>query len=168
MSVTGGPASSSRPAGAVVVSRDLKDADPRLVERFLSLKADYEKRFPPKLLLITTTYRSPTAQWDLYQIGRTTPGRIVTWKDGVYSKSLHNFLPSLALDVAVEWDTDPRPEVVKMFVEFQNVALYRPLVALARQHGLFSGGEWTHADLPHLELPKEDRQPTTPPKTEAA
>lgn len=144
------------PQGNPVTSRDLADADPRLIERFLALKADYERRFPPKLLLVTCTYRSIASQWFLYQQGRTRPGPVVTWKDGVNTRSLHNIRPSLALDVAVQWDTDPDPTITKMHVDFDDLGLYRPLAPLARLNGLFSGGEWRAADWPHLELPKEE------------
>jgi peptidoglycan LD-endopeptidase CwlK len=48
---------------------------------------------------ISTGYRSPEEQYELYKQGRTKTGSIVTYKDGFREKSKHNFLPSQAIDV---------------------------------------------------------------------
>lgn len=45
-------------------------------------------------------HRTPTEQYELYQLGRTKPGDKVTNIDGYNKKSKHNFKPSLAVDVA--------------------------------------------------------------------
>lgn len=46
----------------------------------------------------------------LYQQGRTTPGKIVTYKDGYTNKSKHNYQPSMAVDLYcwprhIMWDS---------------------------------------------------------------
>ena len=48
---------------------------------------------------ISCGYRSIEEQQEIYQQGRTKPGGIVTYVDGVKKKSKHNELPSLAVDI---------------------------------------------------------------------
>lgn len=45
-------------------------------------------------------HRTIAEQQELYAQGRTKPGSIVTDKDGVKNKSMHNHSPSLAIDIA--------------------------------------------------------------------
>lgn len=40
-------------------------------------------------------------QQELYAQGRTAPGKIVTWIDGVTQKSKHNMVPSMACDIYI-------------------------------------------------------------------
>ena len=48
---------------------------------------------------IACGYRSVEEQQKLYQQGRSKPGGIVTYVDGVNRKSKHNSLPSTAVDI---------------------------------------------------------------------
>jgi len=48
---------------------------------------------------IAQGYRSVKEQQDLYAQGRTVPGDIVTYVDGVNKKSNHNYYPSKAVDI---------------------------------------------------------------------
>ena len=93
-------------------------------------------------------YRSLTRQQELFAQGRTTPGEIVTWKDGVKHPSNHQ--SCLAADLAFErgghltWDVPH--------------AAWEYLQHLAHTHGLTSGADWTtFKDRPHVEWPTSDR-----------
>lgn len=126
-------------------SRSLSDADPALVERYLLLAEDFAREQVPASLIVTCTFRSVDEQAVLYAQGRTHPGKVVTNADGITRLSAHNYYPSRAIDVAVVIDG----EVV------WREALYEPLLALAKRHGLISGGSWkTFKDWPHIEMPK--------------
>lgn len=107
-------------------------------------------------------HRSPARQQQLYAQGRTAPGKVVTNVDGVRVKGKHNYLPSLAIDVApyklkapggVDWADR------ETFVFMAGVVLG---VAHARGVSLRWGGDWDRdadladrngpMDLPHFEL----------------
>lgn len=124
-------------------SRNLADAHPALVERYLLLAEDFAREQVPATLVVTCTFRSPNEQRALYAQGRTIAGKIVTNCDGVQNLSQHNYYPSHAIDVAV---------VIDDRIVWRE-DLYEPLVELAARHGLVSGGSWkTFKDWPHLEM----------------
>ena len=145
---------------APFVSRSLADAHPVLTMRYLRLETLWNARFRYRRLIVTCTYRNAPAQGALWRQGRTDPGKIVTWADGVSKKSRHQAekggAPQAeAIDVAVRLlPGEPGAEIVKPTVSW-NVALYRPLLPLAQEVGLVSGGGWKKPDWPHLELPWE-------------
>ena len=97
-------------------------------------------------LEVSTTYRSSKAQSDLYQLGRTKPGKIVTNCDGYKVLSEHNIYPSRAIDTWVHlagknlavWDIDA----------------FDVLGKLAKKMGLIWGGDFEKLrDRPHVEIP---------------
>lgn len=145
---------------APFVSRSLADLHPLLREKYLLLETLWNARFRFRRLIVTCTWRNAAAQAGLYAQGRTTPGKIVTWLDGITQESRHQAekdgVPQAeALDVAVRLlPGEPGELIVKPTVSW-NVALYRPLLALAQEVGLVSGGGWRKPDWPHLELPWE-------------
>jgi len=125
-------------------SRNLSDADPTLAHKFITVRQEYEDRYPGRTALVTCTYRSPLEQAQLYAQGRTAPGPIVTQLDGVTHKSNHNVWPARALDFAV---------VISGKISW-DAAQYEAVAQLAEAQGLVSGAHWTHfKDAPHLELP---------------
>ena len=125
-------------------SRHLQDADPRLREAWADILHDYRQRHPEHDLILTATYRSPEEQQGLYATGRTAPGQIVTYCDGVQQPSKHNAYPSHALEFAV---------VIGGKVSWDS-AEYAPVGMLGEAAGLVWGGSWVHfKDFPHLELP---------------
>jgi len=140
-------------SAAPYTSRDRADLHPVLRERFEALEIRWAARFVFRKLRITRTYSNANAQTILWRQGRTTPGKIVTNCDGRVSKSQHNFYPSRAVDVCVLL-LSGEPEIIKPAVTW-NVVLYRPLLALAGEVGLVSGGGWRMKDWPHLQLPPE-------------
>lgn len=100
-------------------------------------------------------HRTPEEQQALYAQGRTKPGRIVTYKDGVTKLSKHNEYPALAVDVT------PYPIV---WADTNRMYYFAGVVmATARRLGLRVrwGGDWDNdtltsderfVDLPHFEL----------------
>lgn len=138
-------------------STSLQDADKKLRDTYLALRAEYQEQNPGRSLVVTCSYRSPEEQMEAYKQGRgledgawrvQDPARVVTQLSGLPGhESNHNLKPSRAVDVAVciggkvTWE--PRD--------------YAALGPLAAKHGLVWGGNWIHLkDYPHLELPKEN------------
>lgn len=79
----------------------LADVRPELVEAYQVALRRWSGDPVLRLLglpIVTEGYRSPAAQDELYNHGRSAPGPVVTYKRGGESK--HNALPSQALDVA--------------------------------------------------------------------
>ena len=92
-------------------------------------------------------YRTAVRQQELFAQGRSTPGDIVTEKDGVVRSSNHQ--SCLAADLAfvkggqLTWDV---PE-----------AAWQYLQHLAHTEGLVSGSDWkSFKDRPHVEWPVSD------------
>ena len=80
-------------------SRELKDLDAKLVNAYNLAKGIYANRFPnDPQPFITCTYRSNEEQTQLYALGRTVKGKIVT--NAKAGQSKHNSLPSKAFDIA--------------------------------------------------------------------
>lgn len=126
----------------------LKDVDERLVRLFQAVVQGFD-------CTVIYGHRSVTEQQALYAQGRTKPGPIVTNCDGVHKKSMHNYLPSRAVDIVpypVNWkDTD------RMYY----FAGYVKRVAEEMGIAIRWGGDWdsdtevhdqTFMDLPHFEL----------------
>lgn len=101
------------------------------------------------------THRTVAQQQALFAQGRTRPGNIVTNMDGVRRKSRHNFLPSLAIDLApasviatgVWRDT---AETRRQFAEIANAMKVVAREMLVEDYEW--GGDWKMRDLPHHEL----------------
>jgi peptidoglycan L-alanyl-D-glutamate endopeptidase CwlK len=138
-----------------MASRDIKDCVDELQEKWPLIKKEYESTYIDRVVKPICTLRSTAEQQALYAQGRTKPGRIVTWKDGVTQYSKHNPIPtpggvqlSRALDVGVfmggKYITDD--------------VFYAPLKDLAHKHGLKSGYDFpAHAvDPPHIETLEQD------------
>jgi peptidoglycan L-alanyl-D-glutamate endopeptidase CwlK len=129
-----------------VSSANLRDAEDKLAAAFCSARADYERDYPTKHLIVTCTHRSVEEQQELYSHGRSKPGAIVTQVDGINHKSNHNYYPSRAIDFAIvlggkiTWQED----------EYKLAGPY------FKARGLIWGGDWkTFKDWPHVELPQE-------------
>jgi len=80
-------------------SRDLKDLNAKLTKAYTLAKGIYANRYPnePQPFL-TCTHRSNEEQTQLYALGRTVKGKIVT--NAKAGQSKHNKLPSDAFDIA--------------------------------------------------------------------
>jgi len=145
----------------------LDAAHPLLAERYLLLSEAYRRRFAPWFLRLTCVHRSPLQQQALYAQGRegltavnqlraralmapitVEQNTVVTWT----LRSRHTRYPAEAVDVVACLDEDGDGPM-KARVDFDDLGHYRPLVPLAEQVGLVSGGSWRTPDWPHLELP---------------
>ncbi len=94
-------------------------------------------------LHITDGFRSPEEQNKLYAQGRTTKGKIVTYKKG--GQSRHNL--GEAVDVVPIINGQP---------SWSESFNWSRIGKWAAQVGLDWGGNWkTFKDRPHLELPKK-------------
>lgn len=111
---------------------------PLLREKVLKVIADLEaENIKP---LITDGFRSNYEQNQLFALGRTKRGKIVTNARG--GQSNHNF--GRAVDMAF---VDESGAVV------WDLKLYKRLGVIAKLYGLKWGGDWRkHKDNPHLEL----------------
>ena len=80
-------------------SRDLKDLNETLVDVYNKAKGIYAYRYPnAPQPFITCTHRSNDEQNELYALGRTKKGKIVT--NAKAGQSKHNSYPSKAFDIA--------------------------------------------------------------------
>lgn len=105
---------------------------------------------PPQLTLrVISTERTADEQHALYQRGRTDgSGRIVTYKDGYVQKSPHQKQMAHGENAVHACDFG----VFTIGGTYLTGAhYYAPLVAKARELGLFSGASWKFQDLPHVQ-----------------
>lgn len=137
----------------------MKGVHPKLIE--LMKKAISDSPYDFKIIqgLRTAAYQN-----ELYQQGRTKPGKIVTKLDGYNKKSNHQAKADgygHAVDIAVCGQYDQNGNYVKyttdaeMFDNKKLVEISRHVKAVAKDMGLdiVWGGEWkTLYDTPHYEL----------------
>ncbi len=99
---------------------------------------------------VISGYRTVAEQQALYAKGRTEPGSIVTYKDGVIKKSKHQ--TGLAVDVV------PYPSMYSDKDEMIRFAGFVLGVAtLLHDQGIIEnevewGGDWEWSDKPHFQL----------------
>ncbi len=134
-----------------IIKRDidrLANVHPDLRDRVLILMQTMESLGFP--MFVTQGVRTPKEQQALYAQGRTTPGKIVTYKDGINTPSEHQAKSDgfgHAVDCAFIDDPDtPKSEV------FEAGPKWQAFGACAEALGLTWGGRWKMADLPHVEL----------------
>jgi len=142
-------------------SRNINDCHPSLqhmIHDFLG-----ECRMKHIDVLITCTYRSQQEQDALYEQGRTTPGRIVTWtRVSQHCATMSDGSPgSRAFDVVplrhgvLVWgthgnglDNDPSDD------ETDDLELWERVGQIGRSVGLEWGGDWPDdkTDRPHFQM----------------
>ena len=121
-----------------MASRNIEDLDQRIQEKVRTLLSFVIDGYEP---FITDGYRSNAEQTKLYDQGRTTPGKIVTYAKA--GQSPHNY--GLAVDLA--WRR-PGTNEAKW-----TLSLYKKLSLEAIKLGFDWGGNWTSfKDNPHMEL----------------
>lgn len=126
-------------------SRDLKDLDNTLVDVYNKAKEVYATRYPNEPQpFITCTYRSNDEQNELYALGRTKKGKIVT--NAKAGQSKHNSYPSKAFDIAfigldkkLNWSN-------KHFKNFASI------IKELNPNVIWGGDFKTIKDFPHWEL----------------
>jgi len=138
-----------------MATKDINDAAKPIRDQWEQIKNEYFKCVPGKYLIITCVHRTPEEQFALYKEGRELDAKgvwvtkdkskIVTKVDGYKVVGAHNYLPSRAIDVAVVDN-----QTGKTSWEAYH---YWPLLAIAKDLGLVSGGSWTSIkDWPHIEV----------------
>ena len=119
-----------------VVHPRLRDAVPKILEAMKTLG------YP---MMVTDTLRTVEEQKVLYAQGRTTPGPIVTYRDGVTKKSDHQAKKD-GLGYAVDccFLVDGKPS-------WDTRLPWKLYGLIATTLGLKWGGSWTKPfDLPHI------------------
>ncbi|PZR24452.1 MAG: peptidoglycan L-alanyl-D-glutamate endopeptidase [Flavobacterium psychrophilum] len=105
-------------------------------------------------LRFSQTYRSFQEQNNLYSIGRTKPGKIVTnAKEGL---SVHNY--GLAIDIVLLIDSDGNGSFetaswdIKSDIDKNKISDWIEVVNSFKKSGWVWGGDWkSFPDYPHLE-----------------
>lgn len=97
-------------------------------------------------IFITETYRPQSRQNELWEQGRTKPGKIVTWT--MHSRHTSRRAWDIACNGCILYDIDTLNKAG----------------AIAKSLGITWGGDWTTPDKPHFEIginweaPKEDEE----------
>ena len=135
----------------VVSTVRLAGVHPELVEKVTKILRAMAILGHP--MMVTDGVRTTEAQQALYAQGRTKPGKIVTWTDGVVKKSNHQPRGDgygYAADCCFLTDMDGDGPDDPSWAESHPWALYG---AMARALGLTWGGDWRQfVDRPHVEL----------------
>lgn len=116
---------------------------PALVEKVLKiLRAMEALGFP---MMVTAGVRSAEEQTRLYAKGRTAPGPVVTYLDGVKKKSNHQAKEDgFGHAVDCVFVVDGRPS-------WDLKLPWHAYGAAAKALGLKWGGDWKMRDFPHIE-----------------
>lgn len=119
---------------------------PQLVEKVEKILAALDALGFP--MMVTDGVRSVEQQKALYAKGRTAPGPVVTYADGVEKRSNHQpHIDKLGHAVDCCFVVNGKPS-------WDAHLPWKAYGAAAEAHGLTWGGSWTRlADLPHVELP---------------
>lgn len=136
-------------------TKAINDAAKPIRDKWEEIKNEYFKRVSGKYLSLTCVHRTPEEQFELYKKGREADAQgnwvtkdksqIVTNVDGYKVVGAHNYLPSRAIDVAVIDNQTGKPSWEENH--------YRPLLEIAQELGLVSGGSWSSIkDWEHLEV----------------
>jgi len=127
------------PAEGSLMSSKLEDLDPDVQE--MAQKLIDACAAEGVTIKITHTHRTFQEQWEIYQQGRSKPGKKVTSAPPGYS--WHNY--RRAFDVAiVSYPGDLTPHDL-------YDGNWEKIGTLAESLGLDWGGRWKHPDKPHLE-----------------
>ena len=115
------------------------------VAKFLSLVQQDGIR-----IKVTTVWRSPKRQLELYQQGRSKPGKKVTWlKEGLHNKTIDGKPASLAIDI-VPVDVHGKPI---WSTQGKAMEVWNKLGELGMESGLQWGGNWNKTkDYPHFQI----------------
>lgn len=132
-------------------------------------------KYSPVDFGISQTYRSPETQFEIFKEGRKfdgkewiidKPGLVKTYKDGYYTKSKHNFYPSLAVDFYAYIENKPSLTWDKFHLAIIIGVLLSAAERLYEEgkisNILRSGADWNRNgeflsdqsfdDMPHVEL----------------
>ena len=126
-------------------AENLRNLNRKLALAFVRAKQLHLARFPERgRPFCQCSYRSDADQAYAYSLGRTRPGRIVTYKQPGQSK--HNRQPAEAFDVwliGAFYEPDWAPDLYASFAAIMHEV----------DPDVFWGGDWLKfKDLPHFEL----------------
>jgi peptidoglycan L-alanyl-D-glutamate endopeptidase CwlK len=93
------------------------------------------------------TLRTFAEQDELYALGRTKAGKIVTKAKG--GLSYHNY--GLALDIVLIIDNKEASWDEKKDYDSDGISDWKEIVNIFKQHGWEWGGDWTFKDTPHFQ-----------------
>lgn len=93
------------------------------------------------------TLRTIKEQDELYQIGRTKPGKIVTNAKG--GQSYHNF--GLAIDLVLIIDGKDASWDITTDFDGDRISDWLECVSIFKKYGYEWGGEWKFKDAPHFQ-----------------
>lgn len=131
-------------------SRDKAHLATKLLSVWLFIETKYKELYPnDKPPFLTYTYRSNESQNDLFAIGRTKKGSIVTYARG--GQSPHNFFPSFAFDIAFLDKNNPK----KLDWSEKGFIRVNQIVKNSHYADIVTwGGEWVgnKNDKPHFQL----------------
>lgn len=134
------------------VNRSLDALYPRFAEKVKEILAELTvwcaKHRPGHSPVITETFRTTARQQELYAQGRSTPGQIVTAKNGTTNRSNHQ--SGLAADFAIKKQNGS--------IDWNDEEFWQYFGHLCRKHDLTWGGDWKSLlDKPHVEWPTSDK-----------
>lgn len=118
---------------------------PRIIAALVTIFDEMDAEHAP--LFVVQGVRTVAEQMALYAQGRTAPGLLVTYKDGVKHRSNHQLHADgwgHAVDCAF---IGPQP--------FDPRHPWEQYGEAVEALGLVWGGRWTMHDLPHAELPDD-------------
>ena len=121
----------------------IEKAHPVLREELKELYLECNNNIVPegKRLRFSDVFRSFDEQQQLYDQGRTTPGKIVT--NAAPGQSFHNY--GLAFDIVILYGPNFR------YASYAVNALWMQIVNFFKSHGYEWGGDWKFGDYPHLQ-----------------
>ncbi len=124
-------------------SRKIEDLTPGTQKKYIEFAAKMHEAGIP--FMITCTYRSQEEQDALYKLGRTKPGKIITWtKHSRHTKRT-------AFDIAILQDGKPCWNI-KADVNEDQIPDYEEAGKIGESAGLTWGGSWkSPADYPHFQ-----------------
>lgn len=97
-------------------------------------------------LICTAFHRTEQQQAEIYAVGRTKPGKIITYKDGREKRSKHQDWEAIDLEVI-----KTRSDGTK-FIEWNRTLEYEMLGEFWKARGRTWGGDWDINDIYHFEL----------------
>jgi peptidoglycan L-alanyl-D-glutamate endopeptidase CwlK len=98
---------------------------------------------------ITHGHRTIEEQNELYQQGRTKPGKIVTNIDGITKKGKHNYSPSKASDIVIFADGKITWDKKYYKIVADHILAKAKLLGIT----IYWGGNWEKfRDYPHFEI----------------
>ena len=132
-------------------SRDPKRLIPALYVLYLAFDEEMKAAGIP--YMITCTEREQAEQDALYEQGRTTPGRIVTWTRRSKHIRRNGEDGVRAFDIAIKKDGRPTWDL-KVNVNQNEIPDYAEAGAIGERCGISWGGSWTSKkkDYPHFQM----------------